>query len=70
MLSPWSCQSLPSVVRVRTYSRRDLVRSFSCYRPGLVRAHRQLSESARIVAMILSEVCHAIALVLSEPTIS
>jgi len=70
MLSPWSCHSLPSVVRVRTYSRRDLVRGFSCYRPGLVRAHRQLSESAHIVAVILSEASHAIALILSEPTVS
>jgi hypothetical protein len=70
MLLPWSCQSLPSVVRVRTYSRCDLIKSFSCYRPGLVRAHHQLSESARIVAMILSEVSHAIALVFSDPTVS
>ena len=52
MLSPWSCQSSPSVVRVRTYSRCDLVRGFSCYPPDLVRAHRQLSESAGILAMI------------------
>jgi hypothetical protein len=70
MLSPWSCQGPPSVVRVRTYSRRDLVRGFSCYRPGLVRAHRQLSESARLVTVILSEASHAIALILSEPTVS
>jgi hypothetical protein len=70
MLLPWSCQSLPSVVRVGTYSRRDLVCGFSCYRPGIVRAHRQLSESAHIVAVILSEVSHAIALVLSAPTVS
>jgi hypothetical protein len=69
MLSPWSCQSLPSVVRVRTYSRRDFVRGVSCYRPGLVRAHRQLSESARLVAVIVSEASHAIALILSEPTV-
>jgi uncharacterized membrane protein YiaA len=70
MLSPWSCQSPLSAVRVRTYSRRDLVRGFSCYRPGLVRAHCQLSESARLVAVILSEAFHAIALIVSEPTIS
>jgi len=70
MLSPWSCQSLPSVVRVRTYSCRDLVRGFSCYRPGLVRAHRRLSESACIVAVILSEASHAIALIFSKPTVS
>jgi len=70
MLLPWSCQSLPSVVRVRTYSRCDLVGGYSCYRPGLVRAHSQLSESARIVAVILWEASHAIAMILSEPTIS
>jgi hypothetical protein len=70
MLSPWSCQSPPSVVWVRTYSRRHLVRGFSCYLPGVVRAHRQLSESAHLVAMILSEASHAIALILWEPTIS
>jgi hypothetical protein len=70
MLSPWSCQSPLSAVRVRMYSHRDLVRGLSSYRPGLVRAYRQLSYSARIVAVILSEVSHAIALVLSEPTIS
>jgi hypothetical protein len=50
--------------------RRDLVRGFSGYRPGLVRAYRQLSESAHIVAVILSEVSHDIALVLLEPTVS
>jgi hypothetical protein len=70
MLSPWSYQSPLSAFRVRTYSRRDHVRGFSCYRPGLIRAYRQLSESARIVAVMLSEVSHAIALVLSEPTVS
>ena len=70
MLSPWTCQSLPSVVRVRTYSPHYLVRGFSCYRPGLVRVHHQLSESARIVAVILSEASHAIPLILSEPTVS
>ena len=70
MLLPWSCQSPLSAVRVRTYSRRDLVRGFSCDHPGLVRAYRELSESARIVAVIVSQVSHAIALVLSEPTVS
>ena len=70
MLSPFSCQSTLSAVRVRTYSRCDLVGGFEYYRPGLVRAHSQLSESAGIVAVILSEVSHAIALGLSEPTIS
>jgi hypothetical protein len=70
MLSPWSCQSPLSVVRVRMYSRRDLVRGFSHYRPGLVRAHHQLSESARLVTVILSEASHAIALISSEPTVS
>ena len=69
MLSPWSCQSPLAAVRVRTYSRRDLVRGFSCYRPGLVRAHRQLSESACIVAVILSEAPHAIVLTLSGLTV-
>jgi hypothetical protein len=70
MLSPWSCQSPPSVVTVRTYSRRDHVRGISCYRPGLGRAHHELSKSARLVAMILLEASQAIALILSEPTIS
>jgi len=70
MLSPWSCQSPLSVVRVGMYSCRDLVRGFSGYRPGLVRAHCQLSECARIVTMILSEASHAIALVMSEATVS
>jgi hypothetical protein len=70
MLSPKACQSPPSVVRVRTYSRHDLVSGFSYYRPGLVRAHRQLSESTRLVAMILSEGSHALALIVSEPTVS
>jgi hypothetical protein len=70
MLSPWSCQSPLSAVRVCRYSRRDLVKGFSFYRPGLVTAYRQLSQSARIVVVILSEVSHAIALVLSEPTVS
>jgi len=70
MLSPWSCQSSLSAVRVRTYRRRDLVRGFSCYWPCLVRTHRELSDSARIVSGVLSEVSHAIALVLSEPTVS
>jgi len=37
---------------------------------GLVRAHRQLSESARLVAVILSEAAHAITLILSEPSVS
>jgi len=48
----------------------DLVRSFSWYHPGLVRAHCQLSEYTHRVAVILSEADHAIALVMSEPTIS
>jgi len=52
MLLPWSCLSPLSVVRVCTYSRHNLVRGFSCYHPGLVRAHRQLSESACILAVI------------------
>jgi hypothetical protein len=52
MLSPWSCQSPPSVDRVRTFSCRDLVRGLSFYRPDFVRAHRQLLESARILASI------------------
>ena len=51
-------------------SRRDLVRGSTCRCPGLVRAHCQLSESARIVAVIVSEDSHAIAQVLSEPTVS
>ena len=70
MLSPLSCKSPPSVVRVRMYSRRDLVGGFPCYHPGLVRAQRQLSESARIVAEILLEASHAIALISSEPAVS
>jgi hypothetical protein len=64
-LSPWSCQSPLSAVRVCTYSCRDLVSGFSCYCPGHVKAHRQLSESARIVAVILSEAPHAIVFTLS-----
>jgi len=48
----------------------DLVRGCMCCRPGLVRAHCQLSESARIVAVILSEASHAIAPIFSEPTVS
>jgi len=68
MLSPWSCQSPLSAVRVHTYSHHDLVRGFSCYRPGPVRAYRQLSESARIVAVILSEVSHTIALISNNPS--
>jgi len=70
MLSPWSCQSPPSVARVCTYSRSDLVGGFSCGCPGLVRAHHQLSESTSIVAIILSEASHAIALFMSQPTVS
>jgi len=70
MLSPSACQSPLLAVRVRTYSHRDLVRGFSRCRPGLARAYGQLSESTRIVAVIFSEVSHAIALVLSEPTVS
>jgi len=70
MLSPWSRQSPLSAFRVRTHSRRDLFSGFSCYRPGLVRAHSQLSESARMVAVILSELSQAITVVLSEPTVS
>jgi len=70
MLSPWSCQSPLTAVRVCRCSRHDLVTGVSCYRHGRVSAHRQLSESACIVAMILSEASHAIALILSEPTIS
>jgi len=70
MLSPLSCQRPLSAVRVRTYSRCDLVRGFSSYRPGLGRANHQLSESAHIVAVVISEVSHAISLVLSEPTVS
>jgi len=70
MLSLWSGQSLLSAVRVCMYSCRDVVRGFSCYRPGLVRAHCHLSESACIVAVNLSEASHAIALVWSEPTVS
>jgi hypothetical protein len=70
MLSPWSCQSPLSVVRVRTYSCCDLARLFSSYHSGHVRAHRQLSESARTVAVILQDFSHAITLVMSEPTVS
>jgi len=70
MLSPCSCQSPLSTVRVRTYSHCDLVRGFSCFRPGLVRAHCWLSESTHIVAVILSEASHAATLILSEPTVS
>ena len=70
MLSPWSCQTPLSAVRVRTYSHCDLVTGVTCHRPGLVSAHRYLLESACIVPVILSEASHAIALVLSQPTIS
>jgi len=70
MLSPCSGQSPLSVVRVRTYSRHELISVFSCYCPGHVRVHRQLSESARIVTVILPEVSHSIALILPEPTVS
>jgi hypothetical protein len=55
MLSPGSCESPLSAVRVHMYSCRDRVRGFSYFSPGLVRAHRQLSESAYLVTMILSE---------------
>jgi hypothetical protein len=51
-------------------SRRVLVRGLSCYCPGVDRAHRLSSESACIVAVMLSEASHAVVLVLSEPTIS
>jgi hypothetical protein len=68
MLSPWSWQSQLSAVRVYMYSCRDPVRGLSYYCPGLVRAHCQLSESARIVTMIVSEASHVITLVLSVPT--
>jgi len=51
-------------------SRHDLVTGSKCCRPGLVRAHSQLSECAHIVAVILSEASHAIDLVLTQPTVS
>jgi uncharacterized membrane protein YiaA len=70
MLSPWSCQSLLSAVRVHMYSHCDLVTGFTCCHPGLVRAHCQLSESGHIFAVMLSEVYHAIALAVSERTVS
>jgi len=52
MQSPWSGQSPLSVVKVYTYSRRDLVRDFSHNRLDLVRAHSQVSESTLILAVI------------------
>jgi len=70
MLAAWSCRSPLSVVRVHTYCCCDLVSGFTCYCPGMVRAYCQLSESARIVAVILSEVYDAIAMVMSVPTVS
>jgi len=70
MLSPLSCHSPLWLVRVGTYSCHDLVSGFSCYRPGLVRAHCQLSESTHIVAVIWSEASHGISLILSGPTVS
>jgi len=56
MVLPWSCQHPPSVVRVYTYSRRDLLRGFSWYCPNLLRPHRQLSESAHILVLILDRI--------------
>jgi hypothetical protein len=55
MLAPWCCLSPASVVRVRTYNQRDLIRRFPCYHPRLVSDHHQLSECVRIVDVILSE---------------
>jgi hypothetical protein len=52
MLSPWLCQSAPSVVRVRTYSRCHFVRGFSCCHHNLLRGHCHRPESAWIYAMI------------------
>jgi len=68
MLSPRSCQSPQSVVRVCTYSGCDVVSAFSCDQPGHGKAHCLLSESTRMVATILWEDSHDIAQVLSEPT--
>ena len=51
IVSRWSCQSPPSVIRVRAYTLCDPVRGFSCYLPGLVRAHRKLPKSTRIPTM-------------------
>jgi hypothetical protein len=70
MLSPWSCQSPQSVVRLRTYSHQDLVKGFWWYRTGHVRAQPQLWESAQIVPVILSEEPQTIPLMLSEHTVS
>jgi uncharacterized membrane protein YiaA len=70
MLYRSSCESQPSGVRVRTYSRRRHISGVSCYLPGLVEAHSQLSESTHIVAVILSAASHAIAQVWSEPIFS
>jgi hypothetical protein len=51
-------------------SHHNLVRGSTCCYPGLVTAHSQLSESAHIVTMILSEASHAIAQDWLEPTVS
>jgi len=71
MRTPWSCQSPLSAVRDCTYSRPGLDRGFSRSRPGtIVRAHHQLSESAHIVTVIMSEDPHAIILTLSGLTVN
>jgi len=51
MLSPWSCWSPLSVVWVRTWRPHELVRGFQHNRPGFIRAHCQISESACILAV-------------------
>jgi len=69
MLSPSPCQSPPSAIRVCMYCHCVLVKGFSCYCSGHVRANCQLSESACIVAAIGSEASHCFAWVLPTPTI-
>jgi hypothetical protein len=54
MLSPSSYQGPPSFVRVGMYSCSDLVRGFTCCPPGIVRTHRQLSESV----FTACDLCH------------
>jgi hypothetical protein len=51
-------------------SRRDIVRGSAYSHPGLVRGHCQPLESPGIAVLIMSESSHAIALVLSEPTVN
>jgi hypothetical protein len=70
MLLPWSCQSQSSVIRVCKDICRDLVEGFPRYCPGHGRAHRQLSESAHIVAVVISVASHAVAQIMSWPPIN